>query len=132
MKASLTAFVSLRASFSCEREKPNAPCSPLSDLQVEFSAPVDAKAAASARLVLPDGTRSPQLPIPGGRESTVGSLSFKRPFPQNAELKIELPAALKDEAGRPLANAASFPLSRYALACCRHWPSFRATSGSLN
>ena len=101
----------LRASFSCEREKPNAPCSPLSDLQVEFSAPVDAKAAASARLVLPDGTRSPQLPMPeGGRESTVGSLSFKRPFPQNAELKIELPAALKDEAGRPLANAASFPL----------------------
>jgi len=32
-----------RASFTCEREKPAAPCSPLSDLRVEFSVPVDAR-----------------------------------------------------------------------------------------
>ena len=100
-----------RASFSCEREKSNAPCSPLSDLRIEFSAPVDAKKAAGARLVLPDGTRSPFAPDQeGGRENTLTSLNFKRPFPQNTELKIELPADLKDEAGRILANAASFPL----------------------
>ncbi len=100
-----------RASFSCEREKVSAPCSPLSDLRIEFSAPVDAKKAASARLVSPEGARSPQAQDgEGARENTVRGLTFKRPFPQNAELKIELPADIKDEAGRPLANATSFPL----------------------
>jgi uncharacterized protein YfaS (alpha-2-macroglobulin family) len=100
-----------RASFSCEREKPNAPCSPLSDLRLEFSVPVDAKLAASVRLHSPEGVRSPQPPGgEGSRENTVRELSFKRPFPQNAELTLELPASLRDEAGRALSNAASFPL----------------------
>lgn len=99
------------ASFSCEREKANAPCSPLADMRVEFPVPFDIKLAASARLISPDGTRAPYLPIQeGGRENTVTMLTFKGPFPQNAELKIELPADLKDEAGRALSNAASFPL----------------------
>ena len=101
-----------RATFSCEREKPNAPCSPLSDLRVDFSAPVDAGKAAKARLGGADGARAPQAQTGEGyRESTVTSLTFKRPFAQNAEFRIELPADLKDEAGRSLANAASFPLS---------------------
>jgi uncharacterized protein YfaS (alpha-2-macroglobulin family) len=100
-----------RASFSCEREKASAPCSPLSDLRVEFSVPIDVKLAAGARLVTPEGTRLP-LKRDGeeARENTVRDVVFKRPFPQNAELKIELPADIKDEAGRPLSNAASFPL----------------------
>lgn len=100
-----------RASFTCEREKASAPCSPLSDLRVEFSVPVDVKLAAGARLVMPEGTRLP-LKRDGeeARENTVRDVVFKRPFPQNTELKIELPADLKDEAGRPLSNAASFPL----------------------
>ena len=100
-----------RASFTCEREKASAPCSPLSDLRVEFSVPVDAKKAASAKLVSPEGTRPPfSDDHEGARESSVSSITFKRPFAQNVELQIELPADLKDEAGRALANAASFPL----------------------
>lgn len=100
-----------RASFSCEREKASAPCSPLSDLRVEFSVPVDVKTAAGVRLVTPEGARLP-LKRDGdeARENTTRGVIFKRPFPQNAELKIELPADVKDEAGRPLSNAASFPL----------------------
>ena len=99
------------ASFTCEREKANAPCSPLSDMRVEFPVPFDVKEAQRVRLISSDGTRSPYLPIQeGARENTVSSLTFKGPFPQNAELKIELPADLKDEAGRALSNAASFPL----------------------
>ena len=100
-----------RASFTCEREKANAPCSPLSDLRVEFSVGVDVKLLAKARLVLPDGTRSPATPDhEGERQDTATDIVFKKPFPQNAELKIELPAGIKDEAGRTLENAASFPL----------------------
>jgi len=100
-----------RASFSCEREKASAPCSPLSDLRLEFSVPVDIKLAAGVRLVTPDGTRQP-LKREGeeARENTTREVVFKRPFAQNAELKIELPSDVKDEAGRPLSNAASFPL----------------------
>ena len=100
-----------RASFTCEREKASAPCSPLSDLRVEFSVPVDIKLAAGVRLVTPEGERSPQKRDgEEARENTVRNVVFKRPFPQNAELKIEMPADVKDEAARPLNNAASFPL----------------------
>ena len=100
-----------RASLTCEREKLNAPCSPLSDLRVEFSAQVDAKKIAAIRLITPEGPRTPVIPDQeGGRQSPFGDVTFKRPFPQNAELKIELPADLKDENGRVLENAASFPL----------------------
>jgi len=100
-----------RASFSCEREKANAPCSPLSDLRIEFSVPVEAKKIAAARLILPEGVRSPAAPEhEEERQDTVTSITFTRPFPQNAELKIELPAGIKDEASRVLENAASFPL----------------------
>ena len=100
-----------RASVSCEREKPAAPCSPFSDLRVEFSAPVDAKLLAGVRLISPAGARSPQSPDQdGSRENTTSVLTFKRPLAANAKLSIELPAGLKDEAGRSLDNAASFPL----------------------
>lgn len=100
-----------RASFSCEREKPGAPCSPLSDLRIEFSAPIDAKLAAGAKLISPEGSRAPLArDQEGSRENTARDLVFKRPLPQNAELTIELPAGIKDEAGRSLDNAASFPL----------------------
>ncbi len=100
-----------RASFSCERERANAPCSPLSDLRLEFSAPIDAKLAASVRLVTPEGVRMPAArERDEERESTRSDLRFKRPLPQNAELSLELPSDLKDETGRPLSNASSFPL----------------------
>ena len=100
-----------RASVSCEREKPAAPCSPLADLRVEFSAPVDVKQLAGARLLSPQGARSPQsLDADGSRANTSSALVFKRPLPTDVELTVELPAGIKDEAGRSLANAASFPL----------------------
>lgn len=108
-----------RANFSCEREKAAAPCSPLSDLRVEFSAPIDSKLAAGVRLVTPEGVRVPHAGSgEAARENTVREVVFRRPFPQNAELRIELPGGAKegvregvrDEAGRALANAANFPL----------------------
>lgn len=100
-----------RASVSCEREKPAAPCSPLSDLRVEFSVPVEVKQLAGARLLSPPGSRPPQSPaVDEAHANTTSALVFKRPLAPNAELAIELPAGIKDEAGRPLENAASFPL----------------------
>jgi alpha-2-macroglobulin len=37
-------------------------------------------------------------------------VSFSGPFPENRPLSVRLPAQLVDDAGRPLANAARFPL----------------------
>jgi uncharacterized protein YfaS (alpha-2-macroglobulin family) len=100
-----------RATLSCEREKASAPCSPLAPVVVEFSAPVAATVRSKVRLVTPEGVRTALDPDPPGtRNATLQSLSFAKPLPQNAELRLELPADLSDDAGRPLANAASFPL----------------------
>lgn len=100
-----------RLSLSCQRERANAPCSPLSDLHLEFSSPVDARFGEAVRLITPEGQRSP---IPRereeSRERTLTSVRFSRPLPQNTELRIELPSGIQDESGRPLENASSFPL----------------------
>jgi len=101
-----------RATLSCEREKAGAPCSPLSAITLEFSAPIDAALRGKIRLITPDGER---LPVDtdkndSRRQNTARSFVFARPFAQNAELRLELPAGIKDEAGRPLANATNFPL----------------------
>ena len=101
-----------RATLSCEREKAGAPCSPLSSVTVEFSAHTDAKLLQKIRLVTPEGPRSPKDPNKDSsqREDMGRSVVFPGPLPQNADFTLELPAGLKDDAGRSLANASSFPL----------------------
>src|SRR5207237_2041158 len=44
-------------------------------------------------------------------ERGVSAGQFNAPLPENAALRIELPADLRDEAGRTLANAGLFPLA---------------------
>jgi alpha-2-macroglobulin len=101
-----------KATLNCEREKAGAPCSPLSAITLNFNAPFDAKLLGKFRLLTPEGPRSPKDPNKGNssQAATLDSLTFTGPLPQNAELTVEIPAGLKDETGRPLANAASFPL----------------------
>ncbi|MFZ2269642.1 MAG: MG2 domain-containing protein [Azonexus sp.] len=101
-----------KAKLSCQREKAGAPCSPLSSLELEFNEPFDAKLLAKFRLLTPEGPRSPIDPnkSSSNQKATYQSVSFAGPLPQNAELTVEIPAGLKDDTGRPLANASSFPL----------------------
>ncbi len=101
-----------KATLSCEREKAGAPCSPLSAITLTFNAAFDARLLGKFRLLTGDGPRRPldRNQKSGEQEAVFRSLSFAPPFPQNAELTLEIPPNLKDEAGRPLSNAASFPL----------------------
>lgn len=101
-----------KATISCEREKADAPCSPLSGLSLEFNAPFAAGLLGRFRLQTPEGRRIPMDPNRQGsqREDSLRSVSFPGPLPPHAELTVELPADLRDDAGRPLANVASFPL----------------------
>ena len=101
-----------KATLNCEREKAGAPCSPLSSLTLNFNASFDAKLLPKFRLLTPDGSRIPNDPNKGNsnQQTSVESVTFPGPLPQNAEVALELTPDLKDDSGRPLANSASFPL----------------------
>lgn len=101
--------VPFRAAFSCEREKPTAPCSPLSDLRVQFSADVPWQAAANIRLVIGKQALKPWREK-NDRDNTVGQVVFKGPFLSAMQGQIQLPRELQDISGRKLANASAYPL----------------------
>jgi alpha-2-macroglobulin len=97
------------ARMSCERENANAPCTPLSPLRVELSAPITLAAARQFRLRGPNGEIAPTFS--GGEDrGNVSAVEFAAPLPEQAKLTVIVPASLKDESGRPLANADLFPL----------------------
>lgn len=101
-----------KASFTCERENKDAKCVPVSPMEVEFTAPISNRAAKQARLKGLDGkTWSPANSGLEDDDSTTQSLAFNGPFPPLSDFTIELPAGLKDDAGRALANAREFPLT---------------------
>lgn len=101
-----------KGTLSCEREKAGAPCSPLSAITLSFNAAFDARLLSKFRLLTTEGPRQPIDPNKGSsnQEAVFQAVTFAGPLPQNAELTLEIPAGLKDETGRALVNAASFPL----------------------
>jgi len=97
------------AEFNCEREKAQAPCMPLRPLTLSFSAPVPKAALQAIRLVDSAGKEIAPKAMEDDGERT--SVEFASPLPENTALRVVLPKELKDNAGRPLANAGSFPLA---------------------
>jgi uncharacterized protein YfaS (alpha-2-macroglobulin family) len=100
------------AQFSCERENPEAACVPISRMQVRFTAPVPKNVATKALLKGPGGKK--WQPADFGfydTDSYTSSVSFDGPFPELSEFIVELPAGVKDDAGRALKNANEFPLT---------------------
>ena len=98
------------AKIECSRSNAAAACSPLEAIRVSFSGDVPSAQALAVRLVTPDGRKLPPVK-PMQRSSTINSLSFKPPFTERGAYRIEMPAGLADDSGRPLANAARFPLA---------------------
>lgn len=88
-----------------ERLNPRSGCIPLLPIGLSFSAPLAPGSQGEAILRGPGGAlwKAP-LPVEGQ------DLSFEGPFPENAELVLELPQGLTDDAGRPLVNADRFPM----------------------
>ncbi|MCX5918230.1 MAG: MG2 domain-containing protein [Deltaproteobacteria bacterium] len=96
--------------FRCQRENPRSACLPITPMTLDFSAPVPAKWARQIVLKGPEEKAwKPQLPEEEG--DFFNGITFPGPFPENAAFRVELPAGLKDEVGRPLVNADKFPLS---------------------
>ena len=103
----------LTADFSCERERANAPCLPVRPLALSFSEPIPRELALKARLKGPSGVSlSPSAPTDEVHDSTnaLSSVRFPAPLAEQQEYVLELPAGIKDESGRALSNAASFPM----------------------
>jgi uncharacterized protein YfaS (alpha-2-macroglobulin family) len=96
------------AEFRCDREHKGAGCIPILPMNLNFSAALPKDRASRIVLKGPDGkTWKPQL----GTEEEVYNVSFKAPFPEDANFTVEIPSGLKDASGRPLINADKFPLS---------------------
>ncbi len=99
-----------RASFSCERVNKDADCIPVLPMYLGFSAPI--KRAQAERITLePEKGEALRPAFPQDyREEYVDGVTFAGPFPERTKFEIKLPAELKDDAGRALANADRFPL----------------------
>jgi len=99
------------AQFRCERENAQSACIPVTPMSLSFSAAISAKALKQIVLIGPHGERhAPQLPE-GADLSDVRVLTFPGPFAETAAYRIEIPAGLADDTGRPLTNASRFPLA---------------------
>ena len=99
------------AEFSCERERAGAPCMPIRPLLLRFSEPLPREQALQARLKPASGgaALAPQLDK-DDKSTELSEIRFPTPLAESAGYTLELPAGLKDASGRPLSNAASFPL----------------------
>lgn len=102
----------LAAEFSCERERANAPCLPIRPLSVSFSERISRDLAAKIKLRGSGGAVvSPTVPNDDDAGSAwVTRVAFPVPLAEQQEYQLEMPSGIQDESGRPLSNAASFPL----------------------
>ncbi|MCW4462141.1 MG2 domain-containing protein [Sphingomonas sp. BT-65] len=99
------------ARFECSRVNPQAGCSPVQEAWVRFSARIPKELAEQVRIELPDGKKlTPTLSDDDKRANTMSDLKFESPLPASTTAKLVLPAGVKDESGRVLANAERFPL----------------------
>lgn len=100
------------ASFNCDKLKKNGGCIPFLPMQLSFSAPVRKADALAVSLRGAGGKLyKGRLPKEQQQADTVTLLEFQGPFPERSSFSLQLPPALKDDAGRSLLNAARFPLA---------------------
>jgi hypothetical protein len=97
-----------RARLTCGRVNPQSGCDPVEPIKVEFTAPVPRAKALAVRLET--GAGRAVAPIDEGREPNLSQIKFKPAFPPAITARLILPADMRDESGRPLANARRFPL----------------------
>jgi len=99
------------ARLSCDRMRARGDCIPFLPMRLAFSASIRRDQAKGIYIEGAGGKRWPAL-LPS-EDADGGELSWVTlpgPFPENARLTVHLPPGLQDDAGRPLLNAARFPL----------------------
>ncbi len=94
----------------CSRTNARSGCLPMQAITLRFSAPVPRERAMAVRLKLPNGKLQNPVTTVDSPDTTVESVEFAGPFPEKATVTVVVPSGLVDDAGRPLENAARFPL----------------------
>ena len=98
------------ASMGCERENAQAACMPIRPITLQFSAPVPRRLAEQMRLRSDRAEHAPVIEDGLEADALLERVQFPAPLPERTGFTLTLPPDLKDASGRPLANAASFPL----------------------
>lgn len=99
------------ARFECSRVNPQAGCNPVETAHVRFTAPIALEQAKAIRIKTADGKElSPDDKAFEKNATTTSDVTFKG-LPYATDATIVLPAGVKDESGRALANAERFPLA---------------------
>lgn len=99
------------ARFQGKKEKPKGGCIPLLPMKLSFSAPVPWETARKITLKSQKGRVWRPKAEEDHRPDYVNRIIFEGPFPENESFTIHLPAIVKDDAGRRLANQDKFPLT---------------------
>ena len=97
-----------KATFNCSRERKEAGCIPLLPVSLNFSAPLSKKFAE--KMVAKSGSMVYKPKFEKDENEFVNTVTFGGIFPEKDVLVIQIPHDLKDDAGRKLHNAKSFPL----------------------
>ena len=97
----------------CERVNDKSDCIPLLPITLNFSEPIAVADAKKIILTSADGKLyAPQTKSSEGEPSDwLSAVSFKGPFPEKMQFKLEIPAGIKDDSRRELANRDRFPLT---------------------
>jgi hypothetical protein len=96
------------AEFHCSRERPRAPCIPVTSMSLVFSAPVARERAKQINLTGPNGARR-TAQEPSASDSFVQRVVFAPPFLENGEFRVEavaLAAAARPPSARDCRRAA--------------------------
>ena len=98
------------AQVECTRTNPRAGCVPVQPLSVTFSASVPRALALGIRIETADGRLLAPAPPGNAKIPMLDEVTFPAPLPESTTVAVTLPAGFVDDAGRPLQNAARFPL----------------------
>jgi alpha-2-macroglobulin len=98
---------SFSATVSCRRENARSGCVPILPITVSFASPVPLAMAEAVRLVGPDGAPKPPAPSSEDekKEGFTQSLVFAAPFAESQTYTVQMPAELRDDAGRALPSS---------------------------
>lgn len=90
---------------SCERENAKADCTPFGNISLRFTAPVKREDILKVKLVSASGrTWAAEVASDEEESDDVEYVSFRSPFPPREEFHLQVPAQIRDDAGRPLRN----------------------------
>jgi alpha-2-macroglobulin len=101
------------ANFSCERESAQSPCLPIRPMSLRFNASITQKMAKGIVLKSAKESFKAEMDKEEGDsdDNVISSISFKGPFSEDTDYRIELPSNFVDASGRELKNASAFPLA---------------------